>query len=633
MPTLRLIYLPEQYAGVTEDDTNNTTTAAAELPTTRSIHEQSRFPIDDATKYASSNITEPPAAVLGGDKMALLQAAIDEVNRRTCSFGSHDVVRYQQEVPAHEEMVLSSDEESENGSSSLLECVDTVQPFQDEMVSSHEKIVNDSTSSVHLDAIQHKSGNKRKRTAPKQSFDDRFNDLMAFKAKYGHCNVSYSGEDASLGKWCNILRGSYTKIQNNQKPITKLSDEKIQRLSDAGFKWSSLRKGVSGFDKHFNDLMSFKAKYGHCNVSHRGEDTSLGKWCSTVRGSYKKMQNNQKPRNKLSDEQIQRLSDAGFKWCRQKRYLASMTTFDERFNGLMAFKTKYGHCDVSYTVEDASLWRWCSVVRGSYKKMQNNQKPITKLSDEQIQRLSDAGFKWCRQKRAEFTSMKTFDERYNDLMAFKTKYGHCDVSYTGEDASLGKWCNIVRGSYTKIQNNQKPITKLSDEQIQRLSDAGFNWSLRKGGSVFDKHFNDLMAFKAKYGHCNVSQYGEDVSLGQWCNIVRGSYKKMQNNQKPRNKLSDEQIQRLSDAGFKWCRQNKYLASMKTFDERFNDLMSFKAKYGHCDVSYTDEDVSLGRWCSVVRGSYKKIQNNQKPRTKLSDEQIQRLSDAGFKWCL
>ena len=117
MPKLRLIHLPEHYAGVTEDDTNNTNTAAAEFHTTH-IHKQSRFPIDDATKYASSNITEPPAAVLGGDKMALLQAAIDEVNRRTCSFGSHDVVRYQQEVPAHEEMVLSSDEEeSENDSS------------------------------------------------------------------------------------------------------------------------------------------------------------------------------------------------------------------------------------------------------------------------------------------------------------------------------------------------------------------------------------------------------------------------------------------------------------------------------------------------------------------------------------
>ena len=116
MPKLRLIHLPEQYAGVTEDDTNNTNTAAAEFHTTR-IHKQSRFPIDDATRNASSNNKEPPA-VLGGDKMVLLQAAIDEVNGRTCSVGSHDAARHQQEVPAHEEMVLSSDEEeSENDSS------------------------------------------------------------------------------------------------------------------------------------------------------------------------------------------------------------------------------------------------------------------------------------------------------------------------------------------------------------------------------------------------------------------------------------------------------------------------------------------------------------------------------------
>ena len=85
--------------------------------------------------------------VLSSDKMALLQAAIDEVNSCTRSFGSHDVVRHQQEVPAHEEMVLSSDEEeSENEDSSLLEFVDTVQPFQDEMVSSDEESENDSTS-------------------------------------------------------------------------------------------------------------------------------------------------------------------------------------------------------------------------------------------------------------------------------------------------------------------------------------------------------------------------------------------------------------------------------------------------------------------------------------------------------
>ena len=158
----------------------------------------------------------------------------------------------------------------------------------------------------------------------------------------------------------------------------------------------------------------------------------------------------------------------------------------------MAFKAKYGHCIVSYRGEDASLCRWCIIVRGSYKKMQQNQKPRTKLSDEQIQRLSDAGFKWSLRKVG-----SGFDKNFNDLMAFKAKYGHCKVSQRGEDASLGQWCNILRVSYKQTQNNQKPITKLSDEQIQRLSDAGFKWSLRKGVSGFDKNFNDLMSNKSQ----------------------------------------------------------------------------------------------------------------------------------------
>jgi hypothetical protein len=65
MPTLRLIYLPEhqyQHAFV-----NNTT---SELPTTtltRRIHEQSRFPVDDATRNASSNDKKPPA--VGGEEL------------------------------------------------------------------------------------------------------------------------------------------------------------------------------------------------------------------------------------------------------------------------------------------------------------------------------------------------------------------------------------------------------------------------------------------------------------------------------------------------------------------------------------------------------------------------------------
>ena len=227
MPTLRLIYLTEhqyQHAFVTpaEDERHNTT---AELPTatlTR-MHEQNRFPVHDAIRNASSNNKKPPA-VRGEEKMVkqeqsdadhddddddyvdtLLQEAIDEVNAR--SFGSQ---------VSHEEMI-SSDEEIENESNlSPLEFADAVQQIQHEMVT-NEGVENDSTSSpVDVDAIQQKSGKKRKRRAPKQSFDDRFNELMAFKAKCGHCDVSKRDEDASRGKWIKDVRISNKKMKHNQ---------------------------------------------------------------------------------------------------------------------------------------------------------------------------------------------------------------------------------------------------------------------------------------------------------------------------------------------------------------------------------------------------------------------------------
>ena len=323
MPNLRLVYLTDhQYAGMTDhahDHAANNTTA--EIPSIN--QEQTRLPIADATRNASSNkppvgeekkMTEESDHEEDNDYLdTLLQEAIDGVNDRR-SFGSH-AVRHQQ---VQQEMVLSSDEESENDSSSSerVRVADAVQQFQHEMVTSDEERENSYSSpsaQVHVDAVQQKSGNKRKRRAPTQSFDERFNDLMALKAKYGHCEVSCTGENASLGQWCSVMRGSYKQMQNNQKPTNKLSDEQIQRLNDAGFKWA-LRNVRIGFDKRFNDLVAFKAKYGHCDVSHTGENVSLGKWCSDLRGSYKKIQNNQKPNRKLSDEQIQRLSNAGFKW-------------------------------------------------------------------------------------------------------------------------------------------------------------------------------------------------------------------------------------------------------------------------------------------------------------------------------
>ena len=78
-----------------------------------------------------------------------------------------------------------------------------------------------------------------------------------------------------------------------------------------------------------------------------------------------------------------------------------------------------------------------------------------------------------------FTSRRTFDERFAELMRFKEKVGHCNVPQTksGGYQSLGIWCKHLRTSYKKIQKSETPNNKVTEENIQQLEDAGFRWSL------------------------------------------------------------------------------------------------------------------------------------------------------------
>lgn len=71
------------------------------------------------------------------------------------------------------------------------------------------------------------------------TFEKRFEDLKAHKAKHGHCDAKErSGEYRSLGGWCSKVRQSIDKIKNHRKPlIVGLPEDKIKRLNDIGFDW------------------------------------------------------------------------------------------------------------------------------------------------------------------------------------------------------------------------------------------------------------------------------------------------------------------------------------------------------------------------------------------------------------
>ena len=84
------------------------------------------------------------------------------------------------------------------------------------------------------------------------------------------------------------------------------------------------------------------------------------------------------------------------------------------------------------------------------------------------------GFAWDLNKKI------PFNNRLEDLRAYKAKHGHCNVSKSGEKyKTIGQWCSDVRISRRKLRNNEKPIINLSNDQIKILTGTGFVWDLKK----------------------------------------------------------------------------------------------------------------------------------------------------------
>jgi len=174
-----------------------------------------------------------------------------------------------------------------------------------------------------------------------------------------------------------------------------------------------------------------------------------------------------------------------------------------------------------------------------------------------------------------------------------------------------------------------------DEDDERIIVAERVQQVRPANKSFDERVKALMGFKEKFGHCDVPRKksgtkGEYQSLGKWCDSMRMAYKKIQKGETLKRKLTQENMQQLEDAGFKWSLS----ATPKTFYEWFAELMTYKKNEGHCNVprSKSGEYQSLGRWCHNVRSAYKKIQKRETPpRIKITEENIRQLEDAGFKW--
>ena len=155
------------------------------------------------------------------------------------------------------------------------------------------------------------NGQKKKRNS-RVSFNDSFEDLKAYKEKYGHVNVSRK-TDKSLFNWCINIRSARN---NPGEGKLKLPANRIAALDAIGFDWRS--EGISHtrektilFQDRVAALRQYKEKHGHLSVTFKANE-SLYYWCANIRSARRGKVG--KCKIKLTQERIAALDAIGFDW-------------------------------------------------------------------------------------------------------------------------------------------------------------------------------------------------------------------------------------------------------------------------------------------------------------------------------
>lgn len=308
-------------------------------------------------------------------------------------------------------------------------------------------------------------------------------------------------------------------------------------------------------------------------------------------------------------------------------------TFDRYLKLLKEFKNVYGDTDCPsrdgvYQVSNGQtinfkryfgLGRWCSQIRTQLQiyDIAPNQ---SKLSKDQVQELRLIHF--CRTPERHLETQSVFKEdHYQRLKYFHEKYGHSNVHWH-KNTGLTIICSNLQAAYQRKQAGK--TTMLTDEHVARLDAIEFSWTLKAARPTFDESATQWLAYKAKH---NGQEPPAKQQLGCWAGHIRQKYHAKQQG-KP-STLTEEQIQKLTDWGFRWESLKAPSAlpvrKPKTFEERLVELQDYKDKFGDCLVP--QKYPSLGHWARAVRRDYILYFEGQK--TSLTDERVMSLGQMGF----
>ena len=143
-------------------------------------------------------------------------------------------------------------------------------------------------------------------------------------------------------------------------------------------------------------------------------------------------------------------------------------------------------------------------------------------------------------------------------------------------------------------------------------------------ALWNTKFEELKAFKAKYGTCNVPQCDpENKQLGVWLRNQRTGYNLYKTKGKGRG-MTAERIQLLESLGVEWRINAKHVP----WQQRFEELKAYAKEHGHCSIPGTDmKHKQLRIWLRNQRKGYSLYKAKGKGRG-MTEERVRLLKSIG-----
>jgi len=387
---------------------------------------------------------------------------------------------------------------------------------------------------------------------------ERLQQLKAFTATNGHCDVPYSfPQMPGLGRWLTS--------QRRAKNRGDLPEDRLWQLEALGVSWDALQQK---WDQKIAALIEFKSRYGHCNVPQRyADDSSLAAWLPNQRLAYK--------RGTLAAGRVLQLERLGVEWDPDD------ANWYAQLEELKDFQKSEGHCNVPKLYDEKpQLGIWLTNQRARKKRNQ--------LSEEQIRLLEAAGIVWDALD-------ESWAQKHKELEQFTARHGHSDVPTNyPPNQSLARWLFAQRQMYAK--------GKLVSDRIIKLNALGVTWDPHE--RAWQDSYAELVAFKKRYGHCGVP-FGSDAHRQLW------TWLGTQRQKKKKNQLADGRAKKLEALGVVWDPHEA------EWQRQLIALAAFEREYGHCDVARSDgANASLAMWVGNQRQKYRRKELSESRITQL-----------------